>query len=275
MPFSDEFADVYQIGIKEACESAGAYCERVDEQIFVETMLQRIYNQISKADFIVADMTGRNPNVFYEVGYAHALGKRTILLTKSAADIPFDLKHFPHIVYGEKLSVLREELSKRVAWHIANPVSSESDSTIAIDLYSEGVALGGGSFVAKFCVGGIPYFRLTIHNRSPQTYERGSFKVGVIVPNPFSNLRGRDTTRTTLPDGRKLLMFPIFDTLFPDAYDSCAVALDYGHQSAFATGDEFASQIRVFTPAGTRDFPCTIRCVDKSEVPDEPDFDFE
>ena len=74
MPFDESFSDVYQLGIRPACESAGSYCERVDEQIFAESILTRIYNQIAKADLIVADMTGRNPNVFYEVGYAHALG---------------------------------------------------------------------------------------------------------------------------------------------------------------------------------------------------------
>ena len=45
-------------------------------------------------------MTGMNPNVFYEVGYAHALNKRVILLTETAEDIPFDLKHTPHVVYA-------------------------------------------------------------------------------------------------------------------------------------------------------------------------------
>lgn len=95
MPFEPSFSDVYEIGIKETCTTAGAYCERVDEQIFDGRILDRIYNQISKADFIIADMTGRNANVFYEVGYAHALGKRTILLTQKSDDIPFDLKHFP------------------------------------------------------------------------------------------------------------------------------------------------------------------------------------
>jgi hypothetical protein len=45
-------------------------------------------------------MSGRNPNVFYEVGYAHAKNKLCILLTKNASDIPFDLKHHRHIVYS-------------------------------------------------------------------------------------------------------------------------------------------------------------------------------
>ncbi|HEY0051016.1 MAG TPA: nucleoside 2-deoxyribosyltransferase, partial [Pyrinomonadaceae bacterium] len=118
MPFSEEFDDVYRIGIKEACDKAGAYCERVDEQIFSERILDRVYNQIAKADIVIADMTGRNPNVFYEVGYAHALGKLTILLTRNADDIPFDLKHFTHIVYGTKISILRDELGKRVKFFI-------------------------------------------------------------------------------------------------------------------------------------------------------------
>jgi hypothetical protein len=56
MPFSDEFDDVYQLGIKPACQKAGAYAERVDEQIFNETILQRIYNQIAKADVIIAEI---------------------------------------------------------------------------------------------------------------------------------------------------------------------------------------------------------------------------
>lgn len=89
MPFDGDFDDIYKLGIKQSCIDAGAYCERVDEQIFNESILDRIYNQISKANIVIADMTNRNPNVFYEVGYAHALGKTTILLTKNSDDIPF------------------------------------------------------------------------------------------------------------------------------------------------------------------------------------------
>ncbi|MCZ7382683.1 MAG: hypothetical protein O8C64_14075 [Candidatus Methanoperedens sp.] len=118
MPFDEKFNDAYKFGIKGAAEDVGAYAERVDEQIFTEGILDRIFNQISKADVIVADMTGRNPNVFYEVGYAHALGKIVLLLTQNAEDIPFDLKHRPHIVYGGKIETLRNKLTERLIWAI-------------------------------------------------------------------------------------------------------------------------------------------------------------
>jgi len=135
MPFKDDFADIYQIGIKEACNSAGTFCERVDEQIFKETILDRIYNQIARADVIIADMTGRNPNVFYEVGYAHALGKPTILVTNSADDIPFDLKQYPHIIYGKKIVYLRDELQKRISWFMNNPPEQGYEYKIGLEFY--------------------------------------------------------------------------------------------------------------------------------------------
>jgi hypothetical protein len=48
---------------------------------------------------IVADCTDRNPNVFYEIGLAHAIGKPTILLTQREEDVPFDLRHWRYIAY--------------------------------------------------------------------------------------------------------------------------------------------------------------------------------
>jgi hypothetical protein len=119
MPFAQKFKDIYTFGIKGAAEDVGAYAENLSEQLFTEGMLDRIFNQISKSDVIVADMTGRNPNVFYEVGYAHALGKIVLLLTQNADDIPFDLKHRQHIVYGGSIDILRTELRGRLQWAIA------------------------------------------------------------------------------------------------------------------------------------------------------------
>lgn len=117
MPFEAAFDDVYQLGIKETAEKLGIRAERVDEQIFhKENILERIYNQIDAADFIIADLTGRNPNVFYETGYAHAKGKLCLLLTSRADDIPFDLKHHRHLIYGDSIQNLRQALEKDLDW---------------------------------------------------------------------------------------------------------------------------------------------------------------
>jgi hypothetical protein len=119
MPFDASFNDIYKFGIKGAADDVGAYAERVDEQMYSGSILDRILNQISKADVIVADMTRRNPNVFYEVGYAHALGKVVLLLTQNADDIPFDLKHRAHTVYEGKIDTLRTTLVSKLQWAIS------------------------------------------------------------------------------------------------------------------------------------------------------------
>ena len=116
MPFDPKFNDVYNIGIKEAAIHVGIIAERIDEQIFVEGMMDRVYRQIEAADIIIADLSNKNANVFYELGYAHAKDKLCLLLTTDAQDIPFDLKHRRHIVYESSISYLREELIKNLEW---------------------------------------------------------------------------------------------------------------------------------------------------------------
>ncbi len=125
MPFEPSFKDIYEFGIKGAAAEVDAYAERVDEQIFTEGILERAFNQINKADVVVADMTGRNPNVFYEVGYAHALGKIVLLLTQSVADIPFDLQHHQHTVYEGSIETLRNVLVQRLKWAINEARSNQ------------------------------------------------------------------------------------------------------------------------------------------------------
>ncbi|WP_441255914.1 hypothetical protein [Tardiphaga sp. 285_C5_N1_2] len=117
MPFDSAFDGIYKLGIKETAEKLGIRAERVDEQIFhKENILERIYGQIDAADLIIADLTGRNPNVFYETGYAHAKGKVCLLLTSKADDIPFDLKHHRHLIYGDSIQNLRQALEKDLDW---------------------------------------------------------------------------------------------------------------------------------------------------------------
>lgn len=116
MPFDEKFSDVYRFGIKEAASAQGIIAERVDEQIYKEGILERIYNQINASDLIIADMTDKNPNVYYEVGYAHAKEKLCILLTSNAEDIPFDLKHRRHIIYDGSIGYLKNQLSMELQW---------------------------------------------------------------------------------------------------------------------------------------------------------------
>ena len=116
MPFDTSFNDLYKFGIKETAEKVNILAERVDEKLFAEGIIERVYRQIDIADIVIADMTGKNPNVFYEVGYAHAKKKLTILLTSNIEDIPFDLKNRRHIVYGGSIQILSDHLLKELEW---------------------------------------------------------------------------------------------------------------------------------------------------------------
>lgn len=258
MPFSEAFDDVYQIGIKEACERGGAYCERVDEQIFEGSMLQRIYNQIAKADIIIADMTGKNANVFYEAGYAHALGKVTILLTQDAADIPFDLKHFPHIVYGSKVSDLREMLQKRVAHYVENPPTKQSDVKLDVELFLGDKRLSSGDVEFVWDATLIADSQLSIQNLGQRTYAPGELRVGIIAPNVirvWASHGERSFSSSWLPDRRIHYVWPQFDTLFPESVDSIPFRIKHVDAERF----DGTLTVRVFSKEGTRDFPVRVR----------------
>jgi hypothetical protein len=61
--------------------------------------MSEIWSAICKARLVIADCTGRNPNVFYEIGVAHTMGIPVILLTQRMEDVPFDLRHIRFIKY--------------------------------------------------------------------------------------------------------------------------------------------------------------------------------
>ncbi len=195
MPFDHAFDDVYQLGIKVACERAGAYAERVDEQIFEGSILQRIYNQISKADVVVADMSGRNPNVFYESGYAHALGKPVILLTQNTDDIPFDLKHYPHIVYHRRIVDLLPELEKRLRFFIESPMGPASARYQALRLYVNDTLVSGTTRVA---IGIKParigfWLQIDVHNPVEREIRTAECQIGLITPSVLVGAELRDS----------------------------------------------------------------------------------
>lgn len=183
MPFHADFNDTYKLAIKAACDDAGAYCERVDEQHFDGSILERVYNQISKADLLVAEMTGRNANVFYEVGYAHALGKRVILLIRTQADIPFDLSPYPHIIYEGSLEKLKSELSAKVRWAVEHPKGESQFFEPTLEIRVNDLPIVGAPLVhSKHRPDGYGFIRIDIFNSPSRKIQTVEFKSGVLHP---------------------------------------------------------------------------------------------
>lgn len=119
MPFDTEYDAVYDT-IKEAVSDAGLYCRRVDDIWDSDHIMADVASLLWRAEVIVADLTGRNPNVFYEVGLSHALPRKTVMLTQDSSDVPFDLQSIRYLKYDmEDISThdgfdLKRDLKKRL-----------------------------------------------------------------------------------------------------------------------------------------------------------------
>ena len=114
MPFSAEFEDVYK-AIKLACDSAQVTHIRVDEIYKPSKIADDIFAAIARSRLVICDLTGKNPNVLYETGLAHALNAEVIILTQNDNDVPFDLRHFrffPYLNNGEGLQKLQADLKR-------------------------------------------------------------------------------------------------------------------------------------------------------------------
>jgi len=99
MPFAKDLQVVYQKPIKNACRRLRLSVERADDIFSADEIMDDIWNAITNSLIIVADCSRRNPNVFYELGMAHTLGKQVVLLTQNDEDIPSDIRHFRYIKY--------------------------------------------------------------------------------------------------------------------------------------------------------------------------------
>ena len=83
MPFSSDLKEVYEDHIKNAAVSLNLKIARADDFFSASAVMQDVWNAICKSRLIIADRTGRNPNVFYEIGLAHTVGKSVILITQN------------------------------------------------------------------------------------------------------------------------------------------------------------------------------------------------
>ncbi len=97
-PFHKKFDEAYNT-IKKVCDSTDIRCIRGDEQNFKGDIFSHVLLNIVQAKLIIANISGRNPNVMYELGLAHALDKNVILVAETLQDIPVDLKSKRIVTY--------------------------------------------------------------------------------------------------------------------------------------------------------------------------------
>ena len=116
MPFDAKFAPVYT-ALECAVTGLGMTCQRGDDIWEHDHIIQDVVSLISKAKVVICDLTGRNANVFYETGIAHALGRDVILIAQTASDVPFDLAAIRYIAYlsnTQGLTALAADVTRRL-----------------------------------------------------------------------------------------------------------------------------------------------------------------
>lgn len=129
MPFAAPLGEYYSKIYEPAIEKAGLKAVRADDDIFgTGKIIDQIWSGITSAKVLIAELTSRNPNVYYELGIAHALKKPVVLVCSNEHDVPFDLKHIRVIYYdmhdpfwGTKLI---EKVAENILSAISNPVET-------------------------------------------------------------------------------------------------------------------------------------------------------
>ena len=113
MPFTNDFDAVYET-IQSACKSQNFEPRRVN-QIYTPTpVIDDVFSTIAQSALVICDLTGRNPNVLYEAGVAHALDREVIIIVQNDDDVPFNVRHIRHFSYlpnAEGLGELKKTLS--------------------------------------------------------------------------------------------------------------------------------------------------------------------
>jgi len=103
MQFSTKFHGIYAEVIKQICLEFDIEIKNIGEEFGPGLIIEDIATAINESKFVIADITPGNPNVFYEVGYAHALQKPTILLAEKDTRLPFDVSGFRTIFYEDSI----------------------------------------------------------------------------------------------------------------------------------------------------------------------------
>ena len=133
MPFLDPLGKHYELIYKPAIERAGLTPVRADSDIFgTGKIIDQILIGMTNAKVLVAELTGRNPNVFYELGVAHALKKPVVLVTANEQDVPFDVKHIRVITYEKDDPFWGTKLITKVSENIVSALQNPTEAILTV-----------------------------------------------------------------------------------------------------------------------------------------------
>ena len=115
MPMSPDdpsLEDVHE-ALKDVAQDLGLTAERTDDVQTNEQITHRIIKSLEQAEFVVVDLSNSRTNVYYEAGYAEALGKTPIYIAKADTDIGFDVHDYP-VIFFKNMTGLKRDLKKRL-----------------------------------------------------------------------------------------------------------------------------------------------------------------
>ena len=120
MPFGGWFDRYYEEIYKPAIRDAGFEPVRADDLFHTGSVVEQIWEQVKKAKILLAELTGKNANVFYELGLAHSQSKPVVFVTGDIDDVPFDLRHLRVIPYDVREPGWSDKLRKDIAAYLKN-----------------------------------------------------------------------------------------------------------------------------------------------------------
>jgi len=131
MPFVEPIGGYYKSIYEPAIIKAGLRPVRADDEIFATgKIIDQVWSGITSAKVLVAELTGRNPNVFYELGLAHALEKPVVLVSSNQSDVPFDLKHIRVIYYDVRDPFWGDKLIAKVSENIVSALKNPGEALL-------------------------------------------------------------------------------------------------------------------------------------------------
>src|ERR1022692_3500392 len=132
-PFAPPFGGYYEKIFKAAIEKAGLVPVRADAEIFgTGKIIDQIWRGINNAKVLIAELTTRNVNVFYELGLAHALQKPVVLVASNKPDVPFDLKHIRVIYYDVTDPFWGAKLIEKIAENILSALKNPEEAIFRV-----------------------------------------------------------------------------------------------------------------------------------------------